>query len=70
MKEPVKVIDHEYEKDGTGVNTIPAQWDVYFTCGACKETLIDMDEPWYPKIKMTKCPYCRTPIDWDGWNEA
>ena len=63
-EESVKVIAHDYEVDGTGIDDIPAQWSQWFECGACEETLIDMDEHVSP---MKRCPHCNTPIDWDGW---
>lgn len=69
MKEAVKVEEHLYEVDGTGIDNIPAQWNYWFSCGACGETLVDMDEPCFPAMEQTECPHCHIPIDWDGWDK-
>lgn len=65
-----KVEAHEYEIDGTGIDDIPPSWDHWFSCGACGETLIDMDEHWFPAMKATKCPHCGELIDWDYWDKS
>lgn len=57
-----KVIDHRYED--TDQETEQWREEVYFDCGNCGETIIDMDEPF---VKYERCPHCNALIDWDGW---
>ena len=61
------IVDHEYEVDGTGIDDIPFQSSVWFSCRNCGETVIDMDDHW---IFYEKCPHCNQPIDWNGWDNC
>lgn len=57
-----KIKDHRYEIGGQ--DDEPWSEGVWFSCGFCDATIIDMDDG---GEYVDRCPNCGKLIDWDGW---